>query len=81
MIHQEHIVVIDRHVGDIRRDTKSAEDRECNGNVFLLHAYHSREGYVKRCKAGMIFGGNGAIYGTGKNRTGSAGLYVLPGRR
>lgn len=50
--HQKHIVVGQKHVGDIRRDAEAGEDGEGDRHILFLQARRARDHHVERRKTG-----------------------------
>ena len=48
---EEHIVIIEDSIRAESRDAEGEEYRKGDRYIFLLHACHSRDRYVERCKS------------------------------
>ena len=48
---QEHIVIVEKGVGDRRGDAEEEKNAEGDGDVLLFHACHTRDGDIERGKA------------------------------
>ena len=49
--HQEHIIIIQHHVGDIRRNGEPEQNGKRDENVFRFHTCHARKADVQRGKS------------------------------
>ena len=49
--HKEHIIIVDRDIGNVRGDAEARKDAEGDRDILFLHTCHTRDSDIKRGKA------------------------------